>query len=48
MFDGENEIFFGNFSVPFKTIGKLIVPNANEIKRIIEQEVPSYELLKKR
>jgi hypothetical protein len=27
-----NEIFFGNFSVPFKTIGKLIVPNANEIE----------------
>jgi 16S rRNA (cytosine1402-N4)-methyltransferase len=33
MFDGEPERdFFGNFSVPFKTIGKLIVPNANEIK----------------
>ena len=33
MFDGEPERdFFGNFSVPFKTIGKLIVPSANEIK----------------
>jgi 16S rRNA (cytosine1402-N4)-methyltransferase len=33
MFDGEPERdFFGNFSVPFKTIGKLIVPNASEIK----------------
>ena len=33
MFDGEPERdFFGNFSVPFKTIGKLIVPNADEIK----------------
>ncbi|WP_181954052.1 16S rRNA (cytosine(1402)-N(4))-methyltransferase RsmH [Flavobacterium cellulosilyticum] len=33
MFEGEPERdFFGNFSVPFKTIGKLIVPNAAEIK----------------
>jgi 16S rRNA (cytosine1402-N4)-methyltransferase len=33
MFDGEPERdFFGNFSVPFKTIGKLIVPDFNEIK----------------
>jgi 16S rRNA (cytosine1402-N4)-methyltransferase len=33
MFEGEPERdFFGNFSVPFKTIGKLIVPNAEEIK----------------
>lgn len=33
MFEGEPERdFFGNFSVPFKTIGKLIVPDANEIK----------------
>ena len=33
MFEGEPERdFFGNFSVPFKTIGKLIVPNADEIK----------------
>lgn len=33
MFDGEPERdFFGNFSVPFKTIEKLIVPDATEIK----------------
>jgi 16S rRNA (cytosine1402-N4)-methyltransferase len=33
MFEGEPERdFYGNFSVPFKTIGKLIVPDANEIK----------------
>ncbi len=33
MFDGEPERdFFGNFSVPFKTIGKLIVPDNNEVK----------------
>ena len=33
MFEGEPERdFFGNFSVPFKTIEKLIVPNAAEIK----------------
>lgn len=33
MFDGEPERdFFGNFSVPFKTIGKLIVPGDEEIK----------------
>ena len=33
MFEGEpKRDFFGNFSVPFKTIGKLIVPNAAEIK----------------
>ena len=33
MFEGEPERdFFGNFSVPFKTIGKLIVPDANEIR----------------
>jgi 16S rRNA (cytosine1402-N4)-methyltransferase len=33
MFEGEPERdFFGNYSVPFKTIGKLIVPDANEIK----------------
>ena len=33
MFDGEPERdFFGNFSVPFKTIEKLIVPDAAEIK----------------
>ena len=33
MFDGEPEKdFFGNFSVPFKTIGKLIVPDNAEIK----------------
>jgi len=33
MFQGEPERdFFGNFSVPFKTIGKLIVPDADEIK----------------
>ena len=33
MFEGEPERdFFGNFSVPFKTIGKLTVPNAEEIK----------------
>ena len=33
MFEGEPQRdFFGNFSVPFKTIGKLIVPDSNEIK----------------
>ncbi|MEM8520243.1 16S rRNA (cytosine1402-N4)-methyltransferase [Flavobacterium sp. PL12] len=33
MFEGEPERdFFGNFSVPFKTVGKLIVPDSNEIK----------------
>lgn len=33
MFEGEPERdFFGNFSVPFKTIGKLIVPNDAEIR----------------
>ncbi len=33
MFEGEPERdFFGNFSVPFKTIGKLIVPSDEEIK----------------
>lgn len=33
MFEGEPERdFYGNFSVPFKTIGKLIVPNDAQIK----------------
>ena len=33
MFEGEPERdFYGNFSVPFKTIGKLIVPDFQEIK----------------
>jgi 16S rRNA (cytosine1402-N4)-methyltransferase len=33
MFDGEPERdFYGNFSVPFKTIGKLIIPDNEEIK----------------
>src|SRR6476620_2448769 len=33
MFEGEPERdFFGNFSVPFKTVGKLIVPTQEEIK----------------
>ncbi|SDZ93608.1 16S rRNA (cytosine1402-N4)-methyltransferase [Flavobacterium gillisiae] len=33
MFEGEPERdFFGNFSVPFKIIGKLIVPDKEEIK----------------
>lgn len=33
MFEGEPERdFFGNYSVPFKTIGKLIVPDKEEIK----------------
>lgn len=33
MFEGEPERdFFGNFSVPFKTIGKLIVPDEEEIR----------------
>jgi 16S rRNA (cytosine1402-N4)-methyltransferase len=32
MFEGEPERdFFGNFSVPFKTVGKLIIPD-KEIK----------------
>jgi 16S rRNA (cytosine1402-N4)-methyltransferase len=29
---GARTRFFGNFSVPFKTIGKLIVPDKEEIK----------------
>ncbi len=33
LFEGEPERdFFGNFTVPFKTIGKLIVPDMQEIK----------------
>ena len=33
MFEGEPERdFYGNFSVPFKTVGKLIVPDKEEIK----------------
>ncbi|PWA08350.1 16S rRNA (cytosine(1402)-N(4))-methyltransferase [Flavobacterium laiguense] len=33
MFEGEPERdFYGNFSVPFKTVGKLIVPDQAEIK----------------
>jgi len=33
MFEGEPEKdFFGNFSVPLNTVGKLIVPDAAEIK----------------
>ncbi|MNE84606.1 Ribosomal RNA small subunit methyltransferase H [compost metagenome] len=33
MFEGEPERdFYGNFSVPFKIIGKLIVPNDAEIR----------------
>ena len=33
MFEGEPERdFFGNFSVPFTTIGKLIIPSDEEIK----------------
>ena len=33
MFEGEPERdFFGNFSIPFKSIGKLIVPDFQEIK----------------
>ncbi|MGC6526287.1 MAG: 16S rRNA (cytosine(1402)-N(4))-methyltransferase, partial [Flavobacteriaceae bacterium] len=33
MFEGEPERdMFGNFSVPFKKVGKLIVPTAKEIK----------------
>jgi len=33
MFEGEPERdFYGNFSVPFKTVGKLIVPDEAEIK----------------
>ncbi len=33
MFEGEPERdFFGNYSVPFKLIGKLIIPNEEEIK----------------
>ena len=33
MFEGEPERdFYGNFSVPFKTIGKLIVTDSEEIK----------------
>lgn len=34
MFEGEPEKdMFGNFEVPFKKVGKLIVPNAEELKR---------------
>jgi 16S rRNA (cytosine1402-N4)-methyltransferase len=32
MFEGEPERDFWYFSVPFKTIGKLIVPDKEEIK----------------
>ena len=33
MFEGEPERdFFGNFSVPFELVGKLIVPDEAEIK----------------
>jgi 16S rRNA (cytosine1402-N4)-methyltransferase len=33
MFEGEPERdFFGNYSVPFKTIGKLVIPSDEEIK----------------
>ncbi len=33
MFEGEPEKdFFGNFSVPFKKVGKLVIPSAAEIK----------------
>jgi 16S rRNA (cytosine1402-N4)-methyltransferase len=33
LFEGEPEKdFFGNFSVPFKTVGKLIIPDYTEIK----------------
>ncbi|WP_418263963.1 16S rRNA (cytosine(1402)-N(4))-methyltransferase RsmH [Flavobacterium faecale] len=33
LFEGEPERdFFGNFSVPFKSVGKLIIPDAAEIK----------------
>ena len=33
LFEGEPERdFYGNFEVPFKIIGKLIVPTAEEIK----------------
>jgi 16S rRNA (cytosine1402-N4)-methyltransferase len=32
MFEGSQNAIFGNFSVPFKTIGKLIVPDKEEIK----------------
>ena len=32
MFEGEPEKdFYGNIEVPFKKVGKLIVPNAKEI-----------------
>ena len=34
LFEGEPERdFYGNFSVPFKLVGKMIVPNNEEIKR---------------
>jgi 16S rRNA (cytosine1402-N4)-methyltransferase len=34
LFEGEPEKdFFGNFSVPFKSVGKLIIPDNEEIKR---------------
>jgi 16S rRNA (cytosine1402-N4)-methyltransferase len=33
LFEGEPERdFFGNFTVPFKSIGKLIVPDQQEVK----------------
>jgi hypothetical protein len=42
MFEGEPERdFFGNFSVPFKTVGKLISQIMLRSKRTIEQEVPN-------
>jgi 16S rRNA (cytosine1402-N4)-methyltransferase len=43
LFEGEPEKdFFGNFSVPFKLIGKLIVPTEEEIK--INNRAPSAKL----
>jgi hypothetical protein len=32
MFEGSLNVIFGNFSVPFKTVGKLIVPAENQSK----------------
>ena len=38
MFEGEPERdFFGNFSVPFKLIGKLIVTTEEEIKAMVAE-----------
>jgi 16S rRNA (cytosine1402-N4)-methyltransferase len=48
MFEGEPERdFFGNFSVPFKTVGKLIVPDNAEIKENNRARSAKLKLLRR-